>query len=112
MILRRKFALRATFDAPVPEPEPIRPAGPQYIQTEVRQPSGDSDDAGEVLEGFYDVKGGILYVWNAKNNSPLGQQPIKPGDNIEFAARKLLREKSGQHSSFHQPIRYPRGSVH
>jgi hypothetical protein len=24
----------------------------------------------------------------------------------------LLREKSGKHSSFYQPIRYPRGSVH
>jgi len=64
------------------------------------------------VEGYYDIKGGILYVWDAHNNPPIGQQPISPGDNIEAAARKLLREKSGKHSAFYQPIRYPRGSVH
>jgi hypothetical protein len=62
----------------------------------------DNNDAAEIVEGYYDVKGGILYVWDAQNNSPLGNQPIKPGDNIEAAARKLLREKSGK---------YRRGSV-
>jgi hypothetical protein len=72
----------------------------------------DYDDAGEVVEGYYDIKGGILYVWNARDNSPIGQQPISPGDDVEFAARKMLREKSGKHLAFYQPIRYPRGSVH
>ena len=89
-----------------PTPQPERPPEPRRIVAQVRE-CLDNDDAGEIVEGFYDVKGGILYVWDAQNNSPLGNQPIKPGDNIEFMARKLLREKSGKHSSFYQPIRYP-----
>jgi hypothetical protein len=36
----------------------------------------------------------------------------KPGDNAEILARKLLREKFGQHHSFDQPINYPRCSYH
>jgi hypothetical protein len=70
----------------------------------------DPNDAGEIVEGYYDVKGGILYVWDAHNNSPIGQQPINPGDDPAVAARKILREESGKHSSFYQPIRYR--SVH
>jgi hypothetical protein len=72
----------------------------------------DENDPGEVVEGYYDVKGGILYVWDAKDSRPIGQQPIKPGDNVEFAARKLLREKSGKMNSFYQPIKYRARSFH
>src|SRR5215472_1518033 len=96
---------------PKPTPAPERPPQPRYIKTQVRE-CMDNDDPGEIVEGYYDVRGSILYVWNARDNTPIGNQPISPGDDIEFVARKLLREKSGKHSSFYQPIRYPRGSVH
>ena len=79
-----------------PAPQPERPPEPRRIVAQVRE-CLDNNDAAEIVEGYYDVKGGILYVWDAQNNSPLGNQPIKPGDNIEAAARKLLREKSGKH---------------
>jgi hypothetical protein len=36
-----------------------------------------------------------------------GSAPISPGDDVEAAAHKLLKEKSG-YSSFYQPISYPR----
>jgi len=32
----------------------------------------------------------------------------RPNDNPEVVARRLLREKHGEHSSFYSPIRYPR----
>jgi type IV secretory pathway VirB10-like protein len=95
---------------PKPAPQPERPPKPRYIRAEVRERTADPGDAGEIVEGYYDIKNGILYVWDAQNNSPTANQPIKLGDNIEFVARKLLREKSGKHSSFYQPIRYR--SVH
>jgi len=95
---------------PKPAPQPERPPQPRRIVAQVRE-CVDDRDPGAIVEGYYDIKGGILYVWDAQNNSPLGNQPVKPGDNVEFVAR-VLREKSGKHSSFYQPIRYPRGSVH
>jgi len=94
-----------------PSPQPERPPQPKRIVVQTRE-CRDYDDAGEVVEGYYDVKGGILYVWNARDNAPIGNQPVSPCDNVELIARRLLREKSGKHSSFYQPIRYPRGSVH
>src|SRR5262245_39657433 len=72
----------------------------------------ETGDPGQILEGYFDVRGGLLYVWNETDASPIGTTPIKPGDDPAVAARKLLREKSGKSSSFYQPIRYPRGSVH
>jgi hypothetical protein len=37
---------------------------------------------------------------------------LKPGDNAEMLARKLLREKFGKHHAFNQPIHYPPRSYH
>jgi len=92
-----------------PAPQPERPPQPRRIVVQTRE-CLDNDDAGEIVEGYYDVRGGILYVWDAQNNSPIGQQRINPGDDPAVAARKILREKSGKHSSFYQPIWYR--SVH
>jgi hypothetical protein len=33
-------------------------------------------------------------------------QALKPGDDVEAAARKTLREKHGRHGSFYDPIPY------
>jgi hypothetical protein len=38
----------------------------------------------------------------------LGTQLLRPGDDIEAAARKILRESHGRHSSFYDPIPYGR----
>jgi type IV secretory pathway VirB10-like protein len=97
---------------PKPAPQPERPPEPQQIRTQVRCPDPETGDPGQILEGYFDVRGGLLYVWNETDASPIGTTPIKPGDDPAVAARKLLREKSGKSSSFYQPIRYPRGSVH
>jgi hypothetical protein len=97
---------------PKPAPQPERPPEPRYIRAEVRERTNDPADAGEIVEGYFDVKDGIVFVWDAHDRRPLGNQPIKPGDNVEAVARKLLREKSGKHSSFNRPIRYPNRSVH
>jgi hypothetical protein len=36
---------------------------------------------------------------------------LKPGDDAEAAARRLLREKYGKHHAFNQPIHYPPRSL-
>jgi hypothetical protein len=41
----------------------------------------------------------------------LGMERLKDGDNALVAARKVLREKSGRHTAFYDPINYPRGSM-
>src|SRR5215472_12894073 len=63
---------------PKPAPQPERPPKPRYIRAEVRERSADPSDAGEIVEGYYDVKGGVLFVWDAHDSRPIGQQPIKP----------------------------------
>ena len=52
---------------PLPKlaPQPEKPPEPRYIRAEVRERSNDPADAGEIVEGYFDVKGGILYVWDA-----------------------------------------------
>src|SRR5262249_52704932 len=87
-------------------PQAERPPQPRRIVVQVRE-GVDYEDVGEVLEGYYDIKGSVLYVWNARDNSPIGQVAISPGDDVEFAARRLLREKAGK-NSFHRPINYRR----
>jgi hypothetical protein len=36
----------------------------------------------------------------------LGTQVLRPSDNGEIAAKKILREKHDKHSEFYAPIRY------
>jgi hypothetical protein len=38
---------------------------------------------------------------------PIGRKPIHPGDDPTVIARRILREKSGKHLSFYQPLKYP-----
>jgi hypothetical protein len=40
----------------------------------------------------------------------LGSEALKPGDDAEAAARRVLREKHGKHLSFYDPISY-RGNM-
>ena len=89
---------------PKPAPEPERPPKPQRIRTQIKDPDPETGDPGAVLEGFYDVRDGMLHVWNDTDPSPIGRTALKPGDDPAAAARKLLREKSGKHSSFYDPL--------
>jgi len=41
----------------------------------------------------------------------LGAADLKPGDDVEVAAKKLLRDKHNG-GSFYCRINYPRGSLH
>ena len=91
-------------------PQTEKPPQPRRIVVQVRE-CADYDDPGEIVEGFYDVKAGVLYVWDAKDSRPIGQLAISPGDDVEHAARKLLREKSGK-GRFNQPINYPKRYYH
>ena len=99
---------KAAPPLPKPAPEPERPPNPQRIRTQVKDPDPERGDPGQVIEGFFDVRDGMLHVWNDTDASPIGTTELKPGDDPAAAARKLLREKSGKHSSFYEPIRYNR----
>src|SRR5262245_22904027 len=82
----------STIPAPSkPAPQVERPPQPKRIVVQTRE-CMDADDPGEVVEGWFDVRGSILYVWS-EGAAPIGQVAISPGDDVEHAARKLLREK-------------------
>jgi hypothetical protein len=102
----------------VSEPQPTAPkqmAEPSGIEwrrvwATVERPS-EANPGGAIVEGLYRVEDGMVKVTDLQGHL-LGTQPIRPGDDIEAAARKILREKSGKHSEFYAPIPYPKTSVH
>ena len=86
-----------------PEPKVEAPPDPQCVRTEVRQRTNDPGDAGEIVEGYYDVRDGEVYVWTTENGPrPLGHAPIRPGDDASVVARRLLREKIGRGGFWHR----------
>src|SRR5262249_33784210 len=93
-----------------PSPQAERPPEPKRIVVQTRD-CVDYDDPGEVLEGYFDIRGSVLYVWNSSDASPIGTMVLAPGDDPGAAARKLLREKSGK-GRFNQPINYPKRHYH
>jgi hypothetical protein len=70
----------------------------------------DERSCGLVIEGAYAVCGDQLHVRDHEGKS--WTVALKPGDNPEILARKLLREKFGKHHAFNQPIHYPPRSYH
>jgi hypothetical protein len=78
------------------------------IQTQVGPP--DERSCGIVIEGPYAVRGDQFHVRDHEGRS--WTVALKPGDNPEILARKLLREKFGKHHAFSQPIHYPPRSYH
>src|SRR5262245_17259618 len=97
--------LRAVPHAPVPEPVVSEP---RSIRVQIEQPTA-SNPGGTIAEGYerhtdrrvrvYDVRGELL-----------GGADLRPGDDVEAVAKRLLREKHG--ASFWGRISYPRGSLH
>jgi hypothetical protein len=113
------FDRRSTGSAPpfaVSEPQPTAPkqmAEPSGIEwrrvwVTVERPS-ETNPGGAIAEGLYRVEEGMVKVADLQGRL-LGTQPIKPGDDVEAAARKILREKKA--SAFYDPIQYPPLSVH
>ncbi len=70
----------------------------------------DERDCGIVAEARYTVDGKMLHVEDQQGR--IFSQEIRPGDNVEHAARRLLREKFGKHHAFNAPIHYPPRSYH
>ena len=80
--------------------------GTRRIWVQVRPPIPERGDPGQIVEGYCDVRDGLLYVWNDTDASPIGTARRKPGDDVDVVARALLREKMGKHLSLHAPIKY------
>ena len=90
---------------PLPRPpvEAKAPPDPQRVRTEARQRTDDPSDAGEIVEGYYDVRNGEVYVWTVENGArPLGHAPVRPGDDPAVVARRLLRDKVGRGGFWHR----------
>jgi hypothetical protein len=86
--------------------EAIKPPEPGPIQTQVRAPSQDGRDPGEVISGWFDVQNGQVVVWERSGGAPIGRAAFHPGDDPKVIARRLLREKKGGPSGFYGPISY------
>ena len=68
-------------------------------RAEIRRPVPDKNNP-EIKEGQYRVEGNLLRVEDKQGRS-LGTAVLRPGDDIEAAARKILRESQGRHGAFH-----------
>jgi hypothetical protein len=108
---------RTTSDCPVSEPRAAVEQRAQHAATAepwrrvwvtVERPS-ETNPGGVIAEGLYRVEDGMVKVTDLQARL-LGTQPIKPDDDVEAAARKILREKRA--SAFYDPIQYPRRSMH
>jgi hypothetical protein len=58
--------VEATNIPPMPEPTPVIETPPpqrRRVRTQVRRPDPEKDDPGQILEGYCDVRGGLVYVW-------------------------------------------------
>ena len=96
---------------PKPPAEAVKPPEPGPIQTQVRAPSQDGKDPGEVISGWYDIQVGQngqqqIVVWERSGGAPVGRAAYNPGDDPKVIARRLLREKKRGSSGFYGPISY------
>jgi hypothetical protein len=115
-ICDRRSAGGAPAHFAVSESQPTAPkqmAEPSGIEwrrvwATVERPS-ETNPGGAIVEGLYRVEDGMVKVTDLQGRL-LGTQPIKPGDDVEAAARKILREKKA--TAFYDPIQYPRRSMH
>jgi len=86
--------------------QPVAPVEKRRVSTSIA-PSSEADP-GEVIEGYYTVSGGMLYVEDRQGRA-LGSVALAPGDDPIAAARKILRNGS---DGFHGKIPYPRRAFH
>jgi hypothetical protein len=90
-------------------PEPPTDLPRQVIRCTVRLPDPEKDDPGQIVEASYTVTGNLLRVYD-KQDRVLGSEAVRPGDDVEAVARRVLREEHGKHGTFYDPISY-RGQV-
>jgi len=64
-------------------------------------PTGERD-CGLIIEGYYTIDNNLLRVYDMAGKL-LDTQPVKAGDNLEHAARHLLRERSDL-GGFYRPL--------
>jgi hypothetical protein len=99
---------------PLPKPpaEAVKPPEPGPIQTQVRAPSQDGKDPGEIVSGWYDIQNRQVVVWERSGGAPVGRAAYNPGDDVKALARRLLREKRNGSSGFHGALNYPSWKLH
>jgi hypothetical protein len=81
----------------------------RYVRATVERPS-QTNPGGTIVEGQYAVINGTVEVMVKVTDLEgrlLGTQPVRPGDDVEAAARKVLREKRAA-SGFYDRIDYDR----
>ena len=72
----------------------------QRFRTTVQLPN-DTAPQGEVADGWWMVRQGMLHVEDMQGRL-LGRQALKPTDNAEAIARRILRDKSGGGNDFYR----------
>ena len=75
----------------------------------IRRPDPHKDDPGQIIKASYTVTGSLLNVYDEEGRA-LGTATVRPEDDLEAAARQVIREKHGKHLRFYDPISY-RGHV-
>jgi hypothetical protein len=96
--------LRATGTPPAPEPAPSEPIP---ILVQIRAPD-ERDVAGVIARGYCRHTDTKVRVYDTEGQL-LGTDTLRPGDNVEVAAKKLLRDSAG---GFYGRINYSRSSLH
>jgi hypothetical protein len=93
------------------EPGVVAQAGPMQeesamcrVRTQLEGPS-DRYPAGHVAEGWFSVSNGVIHVEDLEGRV-LGQHVLRPGEDAEATARKILRQKAAGASNFYAPIAY------
>src|SRR6476620_11797233 len=91
---------------PLPQPAPELPVeGPRCsVRWTARPPDPEKGDPGQVIEASYSLTDRTLRVYD-ETDRLLGTDRLQPGDDAAHAARRLLKERHGKHSAFHDPIR-------
>jgi len=86
------------------------PSEPRPILVQIRAPD-ERDVAGVIARGVYRYTDNMVRVWDTESQL-LGTSPLRPGDDVEVAAKKkLLREKHSA-GGFYGRINYPRSLLH
>ena len=78
---------------------------PHRVRTQLERPS-ERNPGGTIAEGWYRVSGGVVYVEDLQGR-PLGSHTLRPGEDAEAIARRILNQKSSGASQFYGPINYP-----
>jgi hypothetical protein len=103
-----RYAASSTVSAPRPASAPATELEWTKVQIQVAPP--DERSCGMIIEGARAVDGDRLHVRDHEGRT--WTVSIGPGDDLDVAARRLLREKVGKHHAFNQPIHYPPRSYH